>query len=52
MARSTRTIFLDANVLARVKLTSIHAFLEAERVHMEAGMEEFSRLQDELGLVE
>ncbi len=36
----------------RVKLTSIHAFLEAERLHMEAGMEEFSRLQNELGLLE
>ena len=29
-----------------------HAFLEAERLHMEAGMEEFSRLQNELGLLE
>lgn len=36
----------------RVKVASIRAFLEAERVHMEAGMEEFSRLQNELGLRE
>lgn len=36
----------------RVKVTSIRAFLEAERVHMEAGMEELSGLQNELGLVE
>ncbi len=36
----------------RVRVASIRAFLEAERLHMEAGMEEFSRLQDELGLVE
>ncbi len=36
----------------RVKLASIQTFLEAERLHMEAGMEEFSGLQNELGLLE
>lgn len=36
----------------RVRVASVRAFLEMERLHMEAGMEEFSRLQDELGLVE
>jgi excisionase family DNA binding protein len=36
----------------RVKVASIRAFLEVERVHMEAGMEELSRLQNELGLLE
>jgi len=36
----------------RVKLASVDAFLEAERRDMDAGMEGFSRLQDELGLLE
>ncbi len=36
----------------RVRLSSIRAFLELERQHMEAGMKEFSRLRDELGLLE
>ena len=36
----------------RVKLASISAFLEAERLQMESGMERFSRLQNELGLRE
>ncbi|MFP5346352.1 MAG: helix-turn-helix domain-containing protein [Actinomycetes bacterium] len=36
----------------RVKVVSIRSFLEAERAQMEAGMEEFSRLQNELGLLE
>lgn len=36
----------------RVKIASVRAFLEAERIHMEAGMAEFSRLQNELGLLE
>jgi excisionase family DNA binding protein len=36
----------------RVKVASIRAFLEAERIHMGAGMQEFSRLQNELGLLE
>ncbi|MFT4293820.1 MAG: helix-turn-helix domain-containing protein [Micropruina sp.] len=36
----------------RILVSSIQAFLQAERAHMEAGMEEFSRLQNELGLLE
>lgn len=36
----------------RVKVVSIRSFLEAERAQMGAGMEEFSRLQNELGLLE
>lgn len=47
-----RLVFRKVGTHHRVKLASIHAFLEAERVHMDAGMEEFSRLQNELGLVE
>lgn len=35
-----------------VKVASIRAFLETELLHMEAGMEEFSWLQNELGLLE
>ena len=36
----------------RVRIASIRTFLEAERIQMEAGMAEFSRLQNELGLLE
>ena len=36
----------------RIKVSSIRVFLEAEQAHMEAGMEEFARLQNELGLLE
>ena len=36
----------------RIKVSSIRVFLEAEQAHMEAGMEEFTRLQNELGLLE
>lgn len=35
----------------RIKVSSIRVFLEAEQAHMEAGMEEFARLQNELGLL-
>lgn len=47
-----KLVFRKVGTHHRVKLASIHAFLEAERLHMEAGMEEFSRLQNELGLLE
>lgn len=36
----------------RVRLASIHAFLAAERAHIESGMEELAALQNELGLLE
>lgn len=36
----------------RVTVASIRAFQEAERAHMEAGMADLARLQNELGLVE
>ena len=36
----------------RVKVASIRAFLDAERIGMETGMAELSRLQNELGLLE
>jgi hypothetical protein len=36
----------------RIKVSSIRAFLDAEQKQMDSGMEELSRLQNELGLVE
>ena len=36
----------------RIKVSSIRVFSDAEQAHMEAGMEEFARLQNELGLLE
>jgi len=36
----------------RIKVSSIRTFLDAEQAHMESGMEELSRLQNELGLLE
>ncbi|WP_068402417.1 helix-turn-helix domain-containing protein [Kribbia dieselivorans] len=36
----------------RIKMDSIKAFLEAERLQMEAGMAEVSRVQNEAGLLE
>ncbi len=47
-----RLAFRKVGTHHRVKVASIRAFLEAERLHMEAGMTEFSRLQNELGLLE
>ena len=47
-----RLIFRKVGAHHRVKLASVHAFLEEERLLMEAGMEELSRLQNELGLLE
>jgi excisionase family DNA binding protein len=47
-----RLAFRKVGTHYRVKLASIRAFLEAERIQMEAGMEDFSRLQNELGLLE
>ncbi|MGV0741043.1 helix-turn-helix domain-containing protein [Mycolicibacterium sp. XJ870] len=36
----------------RITVASVREFLAAERAHMEAGMEDLSRLQNELGLLE
>lgn len=47
-----RLIFRMVGTHHRIKLASVEAFLDAERAHMEAGMEQFSRLQNELGLLE
>ena len=47
-----KLVFRKVGTHHRVRVASVRAFLEAERAHMEAGMEEFSHLQDELGLTE
>lgn len=47
-----KLVFRKVGSHHRVKLASIQAFLEAEQLHMEAGMEGLSRLQNELGLLE
>ena len=47
-----KLVFRKVGSHHRVKLASVDAFLEAERRDMDAGMEGFSRLQDELGLLE
>lgn len=47
-----KLVFRKVGTHHRIPLSSIHAFLAAERTHMEAGMEELSRLQNELGLLE
>lgn len=46
-----RLVFRKVGTHHRITLASIDAFLEAQRRHMEAGMQELSRLQNELGLM-
>lgn len=36
----------------RIQVSSIREYLDAERAHMESGMTDLSRLQNELGLLE
>lgn len=45
-------VFRKVGTHHRIALDSVRAFREAERVRMAAGMEELSRLQNELGLLE
>lgn len=45
-----RLAFRKVGTHHRVKVASIRAFLDAERIRMDAGMAELSRLQNELGL--
>lgn len=47
-----KLVFRKVGSHHRVKLDSIRAFLEAERLQMEAGLERFSQLQNDLGLLE
>lgn len=47
-----KLVFRKVGTHHRIKIASIRTFLDAERVHMEAGMGELSRLQNELGLLE
>lgn len=60
MSRPQVRRFMDAGKLPfrkvgshhRIAMSAIQVLLDAERAHMEAGMENLSRLQNELGLTE